>query len=319
MNDQPLVLVLGGTGFIGAHIVKRLVAGGSRVRVFSRGRNALTPLIAGVDYRVGDFVTGQGLREALLDVQAVIHCISTTIPKDSNATMEYDIVSNLIGTLHLLDLCVETRVRRVVFVSSGGTVYGPQPIGRHIPESAPTHPIVSHGIIKLAIEKYLTVYERDHGLEHVVLRGGNVYGPGQDPEGRQGFINVLLGRMAHGLPIEVYGSGEGLKDYLYVTDFAEACTLALFHPAARNQIYNVGSGVGISIQHIIQEAQQVTGLPIQLKYCPALPNDVDFVLEIHKARASLNWVPQWNLTDGLLETWRWVNKFMHSHTHVEIT
>ncbi len=312
MTDRPLVLVLGGTGFIGSHVVERLLADDYRVRVFSRGSHALTPFIAGVDYRVGDFVEGQGLREALAEVHIVVHCISTTIPKASNAVMEYDIASNLLGTVRLLNLCVETGVKRVVFISSGGTVYGPQPAGQRISESTPTHPIVSHGIIKLAIEEYLAVFERTHGLEYVVLRGGNVYGPRQNPNGTQGFINVLLGRVARGIPVEIYGNGLGLKDYLYVADFAEACSRAVFYPDANRQVYNVGSGIGVSIQQIIQEAQQVTGSPVLLKYHPALPNDVGFVLDIHKAYDGLAWTPHWNLTDGISETWRWIQSNLNS-------
>jgi UDP-glucose 4-epimerase len=302
-DGGPSVLVLGGTGFIGSHIVERLIKD-YQVRVYSRGHGHFANRVPGVDYRVGDFITGVGLYDALENVHTVVHCVSTTIPKSSNAIIEHDIQSNLVSTIRLLQLCVERKVKRVIFISSGGTVYG-QPQILPIPESHPTSPLVSHGIVKLAIEKYLAVYERIYGLEYVILRGANVYGARQDPSGQQGFINVVLGRVVQGLPITVFGDGKTVKDYLYVKDFAAACALAVNAPGSCQGVYNIGSGVGVSNDGIIREATSITGISAKVEYRERMRDDVEFILDIKKSAANLNWTPRWSLREGMVETWLW--------------
>lgn len=304
-TSRASVLVLGGTGFIGSHIVERLRVDYS-TRVFSRHASRWQPPVPGVDYQQGDWADIDAVRQALVGIEQVIHCISTTIPKTSNSSMGADISTNLISTVRLLSLCVEAGIKRVIFISSGGSVYG---IPRALPvrESDPTEPQTSHGIVKLAIEKYFAVFRQLHGLNYVVLRGSNVYGPRQDPNGQQGLINVLLGRMIQNRPIEVFGTGQIVKDYLYIDDFVEACAKSLNVGQAESPIYNIGSGVGTSVIDIISEAVRVTNKTIRILHRSSLPSDASSVLDINKARAELNWIPNCSLHNGILKTWLWIN------------
>ena len=185
-------LVLGGNGFIGSHLVDQLVRTGHAVRILDRALSRFYTPPAGVDLVLADWEDEKVLTAALSGVETVFLLIGTTLPASSNADPIFDVQSNLVGTLRLLQACVAQGVRRIVFSSSGGTVYGiPQTIP--IAETHPTEPISSYGITKLAIEKYLALYCRLHGLNYVVVRGANPYGKRQDPQRPQG-LDEPLGR-----------------------------------------------------------------------------------------------------------------------------
>ena len=307
MRGSGVVLVLGGTGFIGSHVVDRL-ARDAMVRVFSSRPSRWTPPVFGVEYREGNFVTGDGLREALVGVETVVHCISTTFAKTSNARMAWDIQTNLLATVQALEWCVEASVSRVVYLSSGGTVYGPS-ASLPLQESSPTEPRTSYGAVKLAIEKYLAIFHHAHGLNSTVLRGSNAYGPRQNPQGQQGLINVALGQIAQGLPVDIYGDGLTVKDYVYVSDVAEACAKAVAAAGSGIGVFNIGSGRGVTVNEILAAVEGVTGRKIETRWQPSLGGDVGFVLDTSAAAHALNWAPEWSLGDGLRETWRWTQAY----------
>lgn len=182
-------LVLGGCGFIGSHLVDRLLASGHKVRVLDRAPELYRAPIANVDYRFGDFADAPLLAEALEGIEVVYHLISTTVPPTSNLDPVADVEGNLINTLRLLQLMVQKNIPKIVFLSSGGTVYGiPETVP--IPESHPLRPICSYGVVKVAIENYFQMFHQLHGLVYVVLRASNPYGERQGHAGVQGVRYV---------------------------------------------------------------------------------------------------------------------------------
>ncbi len=184
-------LVIGGNGFIGTHLVTALKAEGIQVRVFDRYPSKFAEPDTKVEYIVGDLGNHGALNEIVNGMDWVFHLAYTTLPKTSNDDPLYDVRSNLIDTIQLLQECNNFGIKKFVFVSSGGTVYGvPQTVP--IKESHPTDPICSYGITKLAIEKYLQLFYHLYSLEYVVLRLSNPYGPGQNPNAKQGAMAFFL-------------------------------------------------------------------------------------------------------------------------------
>jgi len=223
------IVAFGGGGFIGSAIVDRLLLAGHEVRVFERTR-VLPYRMFGeaepVEWTTGDMQSPHDVTMALEGMDAVLHLVSTTLPKNSNEDTVFDVQSNLVSTLHLLDAMVAQEVKRIVFISSGGTVYG-EP--RHLPidEEHPTNPLVSYGITKLAIEKYLLLYQRMHGLKPTILRVANPYGERQRAETAQGAVGVFLNRALRGQMIDIWGDGSAIRDYIYIGDVADAFVRAL--------------------------------------------------------------------------------------------
>ncbi len=297
------VLVLGGCGFIGSHLVNGLLAAGHKVRVFDRAPELYRAPLAKVDYRFGDFADAPLLAEALEGMEVVYHLISTTVPSTSNLDPIADVQGNLINTLRLLQLLVQKNIPKIVFLSSGGTVYGiPETVP--IPESHPLRPICSYGVVKVAIENYLQMFHQLHGLEYVVLRASNTYGERQGHAGVQGVIGTFMGKMLAGEPIEIWGDGKVVRDFIYVGDLAELCVLA--GPLEVSGTYNVGSGVGYSINEIIATLTMVTHRSIESIYKVGRGYDVpEVVLDIAQAAKVFGWHPNINLECGIECTWRW--------------
>src|SRR5882672_3671032 len=218
--QQPSCVVLGGGGFIGTNLCRRLAASGHRVRAF--GRRCLFPDdLDGVEWRQGDFTDARSVAAAIESVDIVFHLIHATMPQPANLDMAGDLQNNVVPSLALLDFCRKLAVKRVVFVSSGGTVYGcPQQIPT--PETAPTTPICAYGISKLAIEKYLALYQYLHGLDYRVLRIANPFGPFQTGLKDQGVIAALIARGLSGRPMEIWGDGSLVRDFVFVDDVVDA-------------------------------------------------------------------------------------------------
>ncbi len=297
-------LVLGGAGFIGSHLAEALLQAGHRVRIFDRPHlDRLPGFLQRRQFEVftGDFLNPRALSPALAGTEVVFHLVSTTLPKTSNDNPVYDIESNVLGTLRLLDLCREHKVRKVVFVSSGGTIYG---VPRSIPidENHPTNPICSYGIHKLAIEKYLQLSHRLHGLDYCVVRPPNLYGPRQRLDVSQGAVAVFLDRALRGKPIQVWGDGSVVRDYVYVEDAAEALLKAAAFEGEQ-KVFNIGSGVGTSLIELIKQIEELLGRPIPVEYGAARPLDVPAnVLDASLARRYLGWTPRTPLAEGLRRT-----------------
>ena len=300
--------VFGGGGFIGSAVVDRLMLAGHEVRIFERPR--VTP------YRVfeatekvtwvrGDILSAHDVADAVDGMDAVIHLVSTTLPKSSNEDPIFDVETNVIGTLQLLNAMVSRQVGRMVFISSGGTVYG-NPVYLPIDESHPTDPLVSYGVTKLAIEKYLAIFERTYGIRSIVLRVANPYGERQRIETAQGVIGAFLHNAIHDIPLEIWGDGSVTRDYVHVTDVAEAFVTALAYSGDK-RVFNISSGTGVTLNELIVLMEESLGKPVARRHLPGRPFDVRVsVLSNALAREELRWIPRVSLQDGITRTARWM-------------
>jgi UDP-glucose 4-epimerase len=302
-------LVLGGRGFIGSHLVDALLARGYPVRCFDRPH--IAPLsdahLSNPNFELyeGDLVSEADLVEALNGCDICYHLVSTTLPKSSNADPVFDVESNLLGTVRLLTHAVRYGVKKVIFVSSGGTVYG-IPAQTPIPESHPTDPICSYGITKLAIEKYLGLFKQLHGLDCTVLRISNPFGERQRTHSSQGAVAVFLGKVLRGEPVEIWGDGSVVRDYIYISDVIDALLAALDRTVTEN-IFNIGSGRGHSLNDVIDTIEKVTGHSAVRRYTPSRAFDVPTsVLCIERAKLSLGWSPQIDFEHGLMRFAEWI-------------
>jgi len=297
------VLVVGGAGFLGRHLVETLVARHVPVRILDRVKPAW--IGADVEFVEGDFAATHMLESVMDSCEAVVHLAATTIPATSNNDPEFDVTSNLTGTIRLLELAVKKRIGNFVFASSGGTVYG-IPRCVPVPETAATDPLCSYGIVKLAIEKYLRLFYTLHGLHSCSLRFSNPYGEHQRPDKAQGVVAVFCRNVLLGRPLRVWGDGSVVRDYIYVRDMIDALVAALDHPLKAAAI-NVGTGQGVSINRLIERIGAVSGRPAIVDYAQGRPFDVPAIyLDIHKARHDLGWRPRTSLDEGLRRTLDWI-------------
>jgi UDP-glucose 4-epimerase len=303
-------LVIGGNGFIGTNLVDALHDAGHKVRVFDLFPSRYREPHPNVEYVVGDMGNHGELHDAVQDVDWVFHLAYATLPQTSNEDPGYDVRSNVINSIQLLEECRHSSVRKIIFISSGGTVYG-VPQRTPIPEDHPTEPICSYGITKLTIEKYLALYQKIWGLNYVVCRLSNPYGPLQNPFAKQGAIGVFLGNVLQGKPITIWGDGEVVRDYIYIEDAVAALLRAAEYEAGDGdpRVFNIGGGDGTSLNQLVQAIKQIVDAPVGVTYTPARALDVPAnVLDISKAQKYLKWTPQVELAEGLRTTWDWINK-----------
>jgi len=296
-------VVLGAGGFIGTNLCRRLVQDGANVVAFGRCAS-LPEALEGCSWVSGDFLNQAALAAALEGAEVVVHAVGTVTPAKSNEFPIMDIEENLIGTLRLINLCIEKGVKRLIVLSSGGTVYGSE-VSVPTPENAANEPLCSYGIVKIAVEKYLAIYRRQGLLDSVVLRVANPFGPYQLPKG-QGLMAAAMQKILMGQPFEIWGDGTVTRDYIYIDDVVDAILAAakLTDPNAP-RLYNIGSGVGRSINEVIACIADIHG-HIEITRQPGRAVDVPVsVLDIQRARHFLDWSPRPRWEESLRTTYLW--------------
>ncbi len=305
-------IILGGNGFIGSHLADKLLAEGHIVRVFDKYNEQYRRPQNGIDYRFGDFGNRGLLASALDGIDMVFHLINTTVPKTSNDDPAFDIQSNVIETIFLLEQCIQRKIKKLVFVSSGGTVYG-NPDALPVKETSPTEPECSYGIIKLTIEKYLSLFHRLYELDYTILRPSNAYGSRQNPNGIQGAISVFLGKVSNNEPVEIWGNGEVVRDYIYIEDLVDGIYKAAITPAEQ-KIFNLGSGIGYSLNQIVDAIRVVTEKDVRVIHKDKRVFDVpEIFLDISRAKEILHWTPDTSLEVGIKNTWKFVKEIQLFH------
>jgi UDP-glucose 4-epimerase len=308
-NKELKCLVLGANGFVGGNLCQGLLAAGYHVRAFSRQLLNADWLIDESDKFenvIGEFGNTEDLRVALNDIDVVFHLISSTLPQSSNNDPVFDVTSNVGGTVKLLELMREANVNKILFISSGGTVYG-KVDSATIKESDPTKPICSYGVSKVGIENYLYMYQELYGLEYFVFRLSNPYGVGRKIGKPQGVINSFLASCLSNKTIEIWGDGSVVRDYIYIDDVIEACIKTLSFAYWKGDVLNIGSGQGASLKDILAVIEVTAGRQIDLRFKKSRNFDVPFnVLDITNARQVLGWQPKISLADGVLRTKNWL-------------
>lgn len=302
-------VILGGGGFIGSHLSETLIASGDEVTVFDRpdARYLESARRQGASIITGDFLNSDDLGRAIAGRTVVYHLVSATVPQSSNDDPRYDVEANIIGTLKLLDELRKARTPRLVFASSGGTVYGiPQEIP--IKESHPTEPTSSYGICKLAIEKYLHLYWTLYGLDYRILRPANAYGERQPVTETQGVISACLDKALRGDKIPLWGDGSIIRDFVYAGDIAQAFLKAATYQGEK-RIFNIGSGQGHSLNDILDTIANIVRQPLKVERGPGRAYDVPMnILDITSAKRDLEWEPTVALLDGISREHEWMLK-----------
>lgn len=310
------ILVLGGSGFIGKNLCRCLARNNAQIQCFSLDNpfndGFLLEDRSQIEWVQGEFADIQTIKRLLPHCDAVFHLICTTLPASSNRDLMFDLTSNILPTLNLLEALKETRIRKLIFVSSGGTVYG-IPQCTPIPEGHATHPICGYGIHKLAIENYLYLYNHLFGLEYGILRLSNPYGKNQISERPQGVIGNFMHKALNRQPLDVWGDGTVVRDYIYIDDAIEAFQ-KLLNYSGPQRLFNIGSGIGYSLLDIIGEIQETLGYRLDVRFHASRDVDVPLnILDIGIARAELKWQPKTDLKTGLRRLARYALQHQNEH------
>lgn len=311
------ILVLGAGGFIGSHLVPTLRRLGHEVIGYGRGSApAWADDAPGVIWQQGDFTDHDRTAAAAEGCAVVYHLIGGTSPAVANADPLTDIAGSLTATVAFLERLRNMAIppRRIVFVSSGGTVYG-VPRAIPIPEDAPTDPISAYGINKLAVEKYLHLHHTLYGLDYAVLRVANPFGEHQISRRQQGVIAAFMHAAIVGEPLSIWGDGSVIRDYLYVEDVVEALLKAGNAPALEERVFNIASGRGHSLNEVADAVEQAAGRRLIRDYRPGRPVDVPTViLDIARARTGLGWAPHTPWEEAIARTYHWHRQTHHDGT-----
>lgn len=295
------VLVTGGAGFIGSHVVDLMVGAGHQVvivdNLWERGGGRMENINpATIFYKVD-------VRDkALADVfkterpEVVCHLAAQHSVKISADDPIHDAQVNIVGLINLLQCCTQFGTRKIVFASSAA-IYG---IVDKMPvdEETPRNPLSPYGITKMAAEHYLRFWKDAHGLDYTALRYGNVYGPRQDPAGEAGVIAIFAGQIIAGKPVRIDWDGEQQKDYVFVRDVARANLLSLEH--GNGEAFCIATGRGTSVNALYQKLTEIVGKKVEVVRMPRRPGDIYLsYFDCTKAKEQLGWMPEMELDEGL--------------------
>ncbi len=295
-------LILGATGFIGGNLVRSLVARGESPRILIRRTSSLyflEDILDQIEIVYGDFQNNAVLCEATKDIDVIYHLISTTYPSSTLENSYDDVISDFSSTVRLVENSIANGVKKIVYASSGGTVYG-EPKIIPIPEDHPLLPKSVYGQSKLSIENYLNFHARLMTLDVNILRISNPFGPGQNPAKAQGIVAVALNCAYSSQVLKLYGNGEAIRDYLYIDDVSEALILAAQKPGS--SIVNISSGIGYSVRDIVEAVEEVSGRIIIKEFIPARSSDVSIsILSNQHAFDVYGWTPKTDLKEGIFK------------------
>tara|TARA_B100000674_G_C37914412_1_gene950157 strand:+ start:83 stop:1003 length:921 start_codon:yes stop_codon:yes gene_type:complete len=302
-----IVIVVGATGFIGSHLVDALLKQGHRVISLSRNPPGLLSRSA-LDHKDFTFhsvdITDRSSLFALIKyADCLIHLASGSLPHSSNLNPYQDVSVNLLGALNLLDAAKNSNIKRFIFVSSGGTVYG---VPKYSPlnEEHPTNPICSYGVNKLAVEKYISVYKSLFELDGLVLRVANPYGERQRLVATQGVIPIFLRKAMSDEPVEIWGDGTTIRDFIYISDLISAILLSCTY-SGKHRLFNVGSGTGLSLLDLTSKLEHLLDKSININFLEPRGCDVSTnVLSTDLALKNLNWQPKVSIDEGLSRFYR---------------
>lgn len=305
------VLVTGGAGFIGSHIVDAHIERGDTVSIVDNlcGGNPanVNPEARLYDVDLGD---AHALAQAFADAkpEVVSHHAAQVSVRNSMANPTHDAQVNIIGSLNVLQACIQQGVERLIFASTCA-VYG-KPERLPMDEAHALRPESVYGASKLSVETFIRLYADAYGLKHKIFRYGNVFGPRQNPAGEAGVVAIFTGQMCRGEQPAIFGDGSKTRDYIFISDIV-AANIAALNTAGDNQTYNLARGVGVSDFEIFDAVRAAVGAAMQPKYAPVRPGEAQAVsLDASKARQALHWQPAVDLPDGIRQV---VDHYRQTH------
>ncbi len=313
MTKSNKILIIGGAGFIGSYIVRKCINEGVEIRALARSQKQISlnlNLCGSFEVIQGDYRDEKVIIRVLKDITDVVYLPCSTIPSSSIHKFPSNLTTNVLPFMDLLQkISKYGSVKRLIFFSSGGTVYGNPKEGCPIAESQVTHPISGYGLEKLITEHYLRIYLAGTGISGYILRPSNVYGKRQNMARAQGAVGIFFDALINNRPIKIYGHGEVIRDYLYASDLADAVWACINNLSSTNSfsIYNVGTGRGTSLIKLVQAMESVSGKQFNINYLPARNFDCRYnVLNADKIKNELGWIPNVPLESGLEKTWSWL-------------
>ncbi len=307
------ILILGADGFLGSSLTKSLVKDGKyKIRAFDLFEGGVLRNLKGFEKKVeiflGNFLNRADLKKALKGIDYVFHYISLTTPGSSMKDPLIDVDTNIRGTVVLLEECVKAKIKKFIFSSSGGAIYGNQR-KKFLSENDLSNPISPYAISKLTIEKYMEYYRINHGLNYLIIRYSNPYGPGQNVVGSQGIIPIFLNLIKQKKPITIFGDGENTRDYIFISDAIENTKKLAFRQKTKYRLYNLGRGKGTTINEVVDTIRKVTEKNVKIKKIPARSIDVRrIILDIRRIKKEIKYSFAVNLEEGIKKTWNWINK-----------
>jgi len=297
------ILVTGGAGFIGSHIVDSYIEAGHEVTI-------VDDLTAGKKSNINPKAqfTGMDIRDPNISTlflkkgfDIVNHLAAQMDVRKSMQDPFFDASVNILGTLRLLECCRTYKIKKFIFSSSGGTLYG-ECHKAPATEETPCMPISPYGFSKATAETYIRFYFDSFQLPYTILRYGNVYGPRQDPHGEAGVVAIFVGKLLENQPATIYGDGKQKRDYVYVKDVAHANLAAL--TLGENKTMNISTGIATDVNNLYSEMARVAGSSLKPVYAPVRPGELLYSqLDITLAKSILHWTPQFTLSSGLKETY----------------
>lgn len=303
-------VVIGGSGFIGSHLVDALVRAGHEVTAFDRFSGDHILFSERASILRGDFLSHSDLEAAVEGQDLVFHFLSTTTPATAENDPTFDIRTNLIQTVELLESAVRARVKHVYFASTGGAIYGMQGKGEYS-ETDRAMPISPYGIGKLTIEHYLRYFAVKHSLASTTFRISNPYGTRQHANRKQGLIPIALRDIALGRPVTRFGDGSMVRDFIYVNDVVEMITRMVGHET-RHDLYNLGSGCGYTVNEIFASLRRVTGIDFAIDARPTPPTFVDrVVLNVDRYTDEFGAASLTGLDEGVRATYEEIRRQLH--------
>ncbi len=301
------ILVTGGAGFIGSHIVDEYIKKGYKVSVidnlFTGKKENINPKAKFYFCDITKDCVSKIFKSHRFDV--VNHQAAQVDVRKSVKDPIFDTKVNIIGSLNILQNCIKYKTKKLIFASSGGVIYGE--CKKRPSERFPyLFPLSPYGISKLSIERYIFYYHRIFRLPFTIFRYGNVFGPRQDPFGEAGVVAIFSGKMIDNKDVFIFGDGKQIRDYIYVDDVVEANLLAI--KKGNNHIFNIGSGKSISVNTLFYLMKKIANYKKDPIYKPKRAGELQrSLLDIKKAKAVLNWHPQVSLVSGLNRTINWFN------------
>ncbi|OGI11773.1 MAG: hypothetical protein A2Y40_01175 [Candidatus Margulisbacteria bacterium GWF2_35_9] len=300
------ILIIGGNGFLGINLVIKLLEMGHCVRVFDlENYNIPLDILKKIEFIKGNLSSRENIRETLLDIDKVFYFAHSTNVISSIKNIYADHL-NVIYAINLMEEVIRSNVKKVIFSSSGGTVYG-EPLFLPINEEHSQNPISPYGISKVSIEKYLYYYFHQYKVDYVISRFSNPYGEFQNPHGDVGAIAIFLYKACHKEPITVFGDPSSIiRDYVYVKDLIDGLICVSFNKTIY-KIYNIGGGIDYSLMDIIKIIREVVNSDVYVENKPAKRENISKVsLDINRLRNEFQWTPMIKIKEGILRTYTWI-------------